>query len=52
MQIIVPMAGIGKRFIKEGYNKPKPLIEVEEKPIIQHVCSLFPKEENYIFICN
>ena len=46
------MAGIGKRFIKEGYNKPKPLIEVEERPIIQHVCSLFPKEENYIFICN
>lgn len=47
------MSGIGKRFIEAGYNEPKPLIMVEEKPIIEHVINLFDKEnDQYIFICN
>jgi NDP-sugar pyrophosphorylase family protein len=45
------MSGIGKRFIEAGYDLPKPLIIVENKPIIEHVINLFPNEE-YIFICN
>ncbi len=52
MKIIVPMAGVGKRFLKAGYKLPKPLIEIENKPIIQHVCNLFPSEKDFIFICN
>ncbi len=28
MHIIIPMSGIGKRFIDAGYKKPKPLIVV------------------------
>lgn len=52
MQIIIPMSGIGKRFIDAGYKVPKPLIEVEGKPIIEHVINLFPGEENFLFICN
>ena len=51
MKIIIPMSGIGKRFIEAGYDLPKPLIIVENKPIIEHVINLFPNEE-YIFICN
>ena len=31
---------------------PKPLIEVEGKPIIAHVIDLFPGEHDFIFICN
>lgn len=26
MHVIIPMSGIGKRFIDAGYNVPKPLI--------------------------
>ncbi len=52
MQIIIPMSGFGERFRKAGYKIPKPLIEVEGKPIIAHVIDLFPDEEDFIFICN
>src|SRR3989304_6825745 len=52
MQIVIPMSGIGKRFLDAGYKDPKPLIKVDEKPIIEHVVNLFPGEQNFIFICN
>ncbi len=52
MHIIVPMSGIGKRFIDAGYKDPKPLIVIDGKPIIEHVCDLFPKEDKFTFICN
>ena len=37
MNIIIPMSGLGKRFIEAGYKKPKFLMEIEGKPIIQHM---------------
>ena len=46
------MSGQGNRFIKAGYQTPKPLIRVEGKPIIEHVLNMFPEEEDIIFICN
>lgn len=46
------MSGIGKRFIEAGYKEPKPLIEVDGKPIIEHVVNLFPGVEDVTFICN
>lgn len=46
------MSGVGKRFIDSGYTNPKPLIEVDGKPMIQHVVNLFPGIEDIIFICN
>jgi NDP-sugar pyrophosphorylase family protein/putative flippase GtrA len=52
MQIIIPMSGFGERFRRAGYDKPKPLIEVEGKPIIAHVVDMFPGEHDFIFICN
>ena len=52
MHIIIPMSGIGKRFIEAGYKVPKPLIRVDEKTIIEHVCNLFPDEDKFTFICN
>ena len=51
-QIIIPMSGLGQRFIDAGYKDPKPLIEVDGKPIIEHVVNLFPSERNITFICN
>ena len=52
MKIIIPMSGIGKRFMDVGYRDPKPLIVVDGKPMIHHVIELFPGETNFIFICN
>lgn len=47
------MSGIGKRFIESGYKEPKPLIVVEGKTIIEHVCNLFDiNNDQYVFICN
>lgn len=52
MQIIIPMSGFGERFRKAGYNVPKPLIEIDGKPIIAHVIDMFPGETDFLFICN
>jgi NDP-sugar pyrophosphorylase family protein len=52
MKIIVPMSGFGERFRKAGYNLPKPLIEIDGKPIIAHVIDMFPGEADFIFICS
>jgi len=46
------MSGFGERFQRAGYTVPKPLIEVDGKPIIAHVIDLFPGETDFIFICN
>ena len=52
IQLIIPMSGIGKRFIDAGYEDPKPLILVDDKPIIEHVIGLFPGVKDISFICN
>lgn len=51
-QLIIPMSGIGRRFIDSGYVDPKPLIIVDGKPIIQHVVEIFDNPTDVIFICN
>jgi dTDP-glucose pyrophosphorylase len=52
MHIVVPMSGVGNRFVESGYKDPKPLIVIDGKPIIAHVCDLFPSETKFTFICN
>jgi len=37
MNVLIPMAGAGSRFEQAGYTFPKPLIEVNGKPMIQVV---------------
>ena len=44
MQIIIPMSGFGERFKKEGYKVPKPLIEVNGKPIINYILRCFQEK--------
>jgi NDP-sugar pyrophosphorylase family protein len=51
--IVIPLSGLGQRFVDAGYESPKPLIIIDNKPIIEHVINLFDKEkDDYIFICN
>ncbi len=52
VQIVIPMSGIGKRFINAGYTDPKPLIEVDGKPMVAHVWELFDSPKDAIFIVN
>ncbi len=52
MQIVIPMSGFGERFRKAGYTVPKPLIEIDGRPIIAHVIDMFPGETDFVFICN
>ena len=52
IQLIVPMSGVGKRFIDAGYADTKSLIIVDGKPIIQHVVEMFNNPDDVIFICN
>lgn len=45
------MAGRGRRFLEKGYELPKPLIEIKNKPILQWIItSLAIENANYTFI--
>ena len=50
MNVIIPMAGLGSRFADVGYTFPKPLIEVNGKPMIQVVLENLNIEANYTFV--
>jgi HAD superfamily hydrolase (TIGR01509 family) len=50
MNVLIPMAGAGSRFATAGYTFPKPLIEVNGKPMIQVVVENLNIEAKYTFI--
>ena len=52
MNVIIPMAGAGSRFAQAGYTFPKPLIEINGKPMIQVVVENLNIDAHYIFIVN
>jgi HAD superfamily hydrolase (TIGR01509 family) len=52
--VVIPMAGEGSRFSQVGYSFPKPLIDVNGKPMIQVVIenlNLDPEKSKFVFIC-
>ena len=50
LNILIPMAGAGSRFEQAGYTFPKPLIEVNGKPMIQVVVENLNMDANYIYV--
>jgi len=50
MNVLIPMAGAGSRFAQAGYTFPKPLIEVNGKPMIQVVVDNLNIDAHYVFI--
>ena len=50
MKVLIPMAGAGSRFEKAGYTFPKPLIEVNSKPMIQVVVDNINVDARHVFI--
>ncbi len=50
VQVLIPMAGNGSRFVQAGYPVPKPLIDVEGKPMIKRVIENLGDEHTFTFI--
>ena len=50
LNILIPMAGAGKRFEQAGYTFPKPLIDVNGRPMIQVVVENLNIKANYIYV--
>ena len=54
LNVIIPLGGLGQRFLDTGFMLPKPLINLMLKPIIfwlLDLLSLSP-HDNLILICN
>lgn len=52
MKILIPMAGKGKRFVRAGYLLPKPFIEVDGHPVIEHILRNFSPDDEFVFGMN
>jgi HAD superfamily hydrolase (TIGR01509 family) len=50
MNVLIPMAGAGSRFAQAGYTFPKPLIDVEGKPMIQVVVDNLNIDATFIYV--
>jgi HAD superfamily hydrolase (TIGR01509 family) len=50
MNVLIPMAGAGSRFAQAGYTFPKPLIDVNGKPMIQVVVDNLNVDAHFIFL--
>lgn len=50
LNVLIPMAGAGSRFVAAGYTFPKPLIQVHDKPMIQLVTENLGLDANYIYV--
>jgi HAD superfamily hydrolase (TIGR01509 family) len=50
MNVLIPMAGAGSRFQQAGYTFPKPLIDVEGKPMIQVVVDNLNIDATFIYV--
>ena len=53
INIVLPMAGRGQRFLDKGILTPKPLLKIDSEPFISHVIDsvLFEKANFYFIFC-
>jgi NDP-sugar pyrophosphorylase family protein len=52
MQLVVPMAGAGRRFAEAGYHLPKPLIPVLGVPMVVRAVGNLPAASRRVFVCH
>lgn len=50
MKVVIPMAGAGSRFAKQGETTPKPLIQVQGVTLIEHAIKSFDVDAEFIFV--
>ena len=49
--VAIPMAGHSRRFKEAGYDKPKALLPVGDKLMIEHVIDMFdPNNASFILL--
>jgi len=48
---LIPMAGAGARFVREGFCDPKPLIDLYGKPMVIRATKCLPGSGEWIFVC-
>jgi len=48
---LIPMAGLGQRYVDEGYKVPKPLIEIEGIPMVVRAYQSLPDSDRNILVC-
>jgi glucose-1-phosphate cytidylyltransferase len=52
MKVVIFAGGLGTRISEESYLKPKPMIEIGEKPILWHIMKIFEAQGfNEFIIC-
>lgn len=54
INVLIPIGGLGERFKQDGYNSPKPLINILGKLMIQYVidCLDLKENDNVIIVYN
>ena len=50
LQTVILAGGLGSRLSEETYNKPKPMIEIGNTPIISHIMNIYSKYNHNNFI--
>jgi NDP-sugar pyrophosphorylase family protein len=48
---LLPMAGAGSRFSKEGYDEPKPFIKVNGKNMVEQAVRCLPESDMVMYAC-
>ncbi len=47
---LIPMAGAGQRFAKEGFKDPKPLVPADGKPLVERSLDCLPRAEKWVAV--
>ena len=50
MIVLIPLGGIGNRFKKENYTKPKALIDILGKPILYYLIENLNRDIKLLYI--
>ena len=50
MKVIILAGGLGTRISEETENKPKPMVLIDDKPIIWHLMNIFAKQGFHEFL--
>jgi len=50
LQLVVPMAGLGQRFVDAGYRVPKPLVPVGGVPMVVRAARDLPAASRVVFV--
>ncbi|MDB5287150.1 MAG: hypothetical protein JWR05_2099 [Mucilaginibacter sp.] len=50
MIVLIPMAGKGERFVKENYTLPKPILPVNDVPMVIKASLDLPTADKYLYV--